>query len=181
MPKNNRLSAAFDNQVSIFLVNYCEEAEGYEEKLYSLYREYQRVHRSIAPPTAVGVYSRRWMAQASFFSRLQVAGLGVRRSVAEKQTTIWITGVRVRPKHQAVAAVVPQLQTQTVVVEKCSHIRINGTLYERELVATMKPIRPFTKHTGEVMTHILTFKNAELRHQFISTEDAKSIEQKLGK
>lgn len=63
---------------------------------------------------------------------------------------------------------------------KPSHIEINGTVYSREMIATIKAIKPFRK-TGktEFCSHIVTFYNAELRHQFITQDTADKVIQIL--
>lgn len=62
----------------------------------------------------------------------------------------------------------PEASVPSTSTDRPSHVEINGTVYSREMIATIKSIKPFKK-TGktEFCTHIVTFCNAELRHQFI--------------
>jgi hypothetical protein len=58
-----------------------------------------------------------------------------------------------------------------------THVKINGVLYERNLIATIRPIKPFKKTGAQsYSTHIVTFNNPELRHQWIDEEQAQVVE-----
>lgn len=59
---------------------------------------------------------------------------------------------------------------------QASAIEINGTTYDSRLIATMKKIRGFVHAARkQEMTHIVTFHNPQLGHQFVTTEDARRI------
>jgi hypothetical protein len=58
---------------------------------------------------------------------------------------------------------------------------VNGVTYQKNLIATMRPIRPFQHNTTKrTMTHIVTFNNPEMKHQFVDEEQAILLKEKLG-
>ena len=75
MTKNNRKSAAFDNQVSAFLVRYCEELPEYEEMLCVMYRKYQAEYVTLLNPDLHDPYYKSWMPADCFRTRVEASGL----------------------------------------------------------------------------------------------------------
>lgn len=189
--KTNRISAGFDNQVSTFLVNHCEEATGFEETLQNLYSCYQKVHGSVIGNS----FRKTWMTDSSFKTRLVAAGLVLERrphALHKHNWTIWVIGVRLKPSKPTEPVTVSYgysgqspapapITESTILHGEWTHVRVNGELYDRRLIARVKPIRPFEHSaTGQVMSCIVTFNNPEIKHQFITAENARDLESVLG-
>lgn len=183
----NRISAGFDNQVSTFLVNHCEEDPGFEDTLQNLYAHYQKVHGSVIGNS----FRKTWMTDSSFKNKLIASGLTVEirpHAVHKKSKTIWVKGVRIIQSAKVVTAECAPVNKHYPppvpihhVAGDFTHVRVNGELYDRRLIARVKPIRPFEHAaTGQSMAYIVTFNNAEIKHQFITLEAARELEHALG-
>ena len=71
--RNDRRSAAYDNQISIFLTQFCEEMLGESISLSDLYNFYIRIHsQCVSKHDTLGT---KIMSQPSFFKRIQAAGI----------------------------------------------------------------------------------------------------------
>lgn len=74
---NNRLTAEYDNQISIFLTQ-CVEGDQYVIPLQDLYAHYRKLMHQGALQQASkyrGYYCRKIMTMSSFHSRLLSAGV----------------------------------------------------------------------------------------------------------
>lgn len=183
-----KMAANFDNQVSAFLVNFCNESSELSSVQVDLYWAYYQLYlKQTLKLDTISAYSKA-MDQSSFAKRLVAAGLESTLEVIPNR----FNGQRVRIikgvalKQQPIVQKPEPSQSREATRIRAEelgngHIEINGTLYARELISTLKPIRGFVRFDSKTeMKAIVTFRNPELRHQFLSAEEAKRIKQILG-
>lgn len=210
MTKNNRMSGAFDNQVAAFINNYCEESPEFRERMAVLFNTYCHYHLSLTQGPSRGPYHNRHMTESSFNTRIRHAEFDVERLRTGRglERHLYVLGLRVKdqewaqrekfyiehPSERGYAEhrtesinnpISVHIPKPKVVPIDCSnikgtHIEIRGVLYEKNLIATIRPIRKFKRFDNkEEMSYIVTFTNAELKHQFISEDDAHRIKQQI--
>lgn len=66
-------------------------------------------------------------------------------------------------------------------IQQLTHIEVEGKMYDRDLIATVGPIRGFIdRNTGIEKKGIVTFNNAEMKHKFVTQADFVRIRAQLG-
>ena len=169
-------SAAYDNQVLAFLVDCCEEGEGLEEALGVAYLAYCKHWPKLRSNPCC--WSQHPMAISTLKERLRVAGFEVSSTHGtwQEQPLVRVTGMRVRG-----AANLPTTQAPRGSAGGGNFVWIGGAYYRREMVATLRPIRPFFKDGESIpYTHVVTFLNPEVRPRFLQEAEARELQLKLG-
>jgi hypothetical protein len=213
------IAAAYDNQILIFLTNFCEEDASYKSIFAKLYQVYQKNHgKIIQNPCCRKNGNQRWMSIGTFQNRLEKAGFELETkyypSLHSKENGSYIVVHGVRPLEAIPpepgipiqeAGMMNDLQDGPYVIdvshlqepslEECERdhiessnayfernfIQIGNMTYNKKLVSTIRPIRPFQHNTTKkMMTHIITFNNPEMKHQFVDEEQAMMLKERLG-
>jgi hypothetical protein len=93
----------------------------------------------------------------------------------------WATGEKLL-EARVTGYTAPPIQSVVPSQSAASHVRVNGILYSKELIGTVRPIRGFKHHqTGEEMKYIVTFTNPELKHQYLGQRQGEELERILGR
>jgi hypothetical protein len=184
---NNRKYAALDNQVQNFLVKFCEEDPSYSQKANELYVFYQNHHAECTVRPITGRYycdyGRKWMSRGSFDSRLLRAGFLFHRAIerglkGNDTKVVYAVGVRLKQARQNVVTIADKAAR---VVSSSDLVAVGNQWFDRALITSVRAIKSFTHfQTNEVITHIVTFKNPEIGHKFISADSAALLMEDLG-
>jgi hypothetical protein len=191
-----------ENSILRFLVECCEEGPELESSGIALDAAYSRFWRQ-CNIDSIGKNDREltatYLHNGTLYKLLVESGFvkETRESRGPKGgtfKTVWFKGVAPKdlPEPAPLSEQYPNTEedengdvparppARAARAMRATHVRINGMIYERDMIATVRPIRGFVKaNTGETMKAIVTFNNAELRHQFVTAEEAERIEAQL--
>lgn len=204
----NRRSASLDNQMATFLVKFCNEEPHLSEVASTLFDTYIRNYgectnssdfyrRSMSREAFIarlkGVGFAHEVVSSPDNRKFTVFhGLGLQDQEDAKSCRLTRNIPRTVTSAATAAASVrsmppiPQRIRSTELSalaasggSSVTHVSVNGVVYERGLISTVRPITAFRKHTGQICTHIVTFHNPEMRHQFLTEEEAARLKAQL--
>jgi len=187
--------AQMENSLARFLLEWCEEGDGMEVKgsdLWSVYCIWHRVQNKLKRPSIyldlqqlyrlleLAEFKKEVRAESTPLGRevkvVYWAGLRViqdrfkvgLQSVEGGKSAVESSVTNANERSSAKAAQPIKPAPLAVEHSDSTHVLLNGTLYNWNLISVVRQIKPFKdSRTGKDMHFIVTFTNPEMRHLFL--------------